>query len=124
MVVGNINHIAVVAAAIASWIFGAAWYGVLDWPKSDKAPANPIDLVADIDVPVLGLYGGADAGIPVAQIDVMRTALKAANKPCEIIVYPDTPHGFNADYRPSYRPQQARDGWKRMLAWFKDHGVA
>jgi carboxymethylenebutenolidase len=53
----------------------------------------------------------------------MRAALKAAGKPSEIVVYPDTPHCFNADYRPSYRPQQARDGWQRMLAWFKQHGV-
>jgi carboxymethylenebutenolidase len=87
-------------------------------------PDNPIDLVNRINAPILGLYGGADPGIPVAQIDAMRAALRAAGKPSEIIVYPDTPHGFNADYRPSYRPQQAKDGWKRMLAWFKQHGVA
>jgi carboxymethylenebutenolidase len=54
----------------------------------------------------------------------MRAALKAAGKHCEIIVYPDTPHGFNADYRSSYRPRQAKDGWRRMLAWFKQNGVA
>jgi carboxymethylenebutenolidase len=87
-------------------------------------PDNPIDLVNRINAPVLGLYGGADPGIPIAQIDALRAALKAAGKPPEIIVYPDTPHGFNADYRPSYRPQQAKDGWKRMLAWFKQHEVA
>jgi carboxymethylenebutenolidase len=87
-------------------------------------PDNPIDLVNRINAPVLGLYGGADPGIPIAQIDALRAALKAAGKPSEIIVYPDTPHGFNADYRPSYRPQQAKDGWKRMLAWFKQHEVA
>ncbi len=101
-----------------------AWYGPLRRPKSERTPADPIDLVARIDVPVLGLYGGADAGIPMAQIQAMRDALKAAGKPCEIVVYPDTPHAFNADYRPSYRPAQAKDAWKRMLAWFKDHGVA
>jgi carboxymethylenebutenolidase len=103
---------------------GVAWYGVLQRPKNDMTPDNPIDLVQRINSPILGLYGGADPGIPVAQIDAMRAALKAEGKPSEIIVYPDTPHGFNADYRPSYRPQQARDGWKRMLAWFKQHGVA
>jgi carboxymethylenebutenolidase len=103
---------------------GVSWYGVLQRPKSDMAPDNPIDLVQRINPPILGLYGGADPGIPVAQIDAMRAALKAAGKPSEIVVYPDTPHGFNADYRPSYRPQQAKDGWKRMLAWFKQHGVA
>jgi len=103
---------------------GVAWYGPLQRPKNDMTPDNPIDLVNRINAPVLGLYGGADPGIPVTQIDAMRAGLKAAGKPSEIIVYPDTPHGFNADYRPSYRPQQAKDGWKRMLAWFKQHGVA
>ena len=68
-------------------------------------PKNPIDLVNQINAPVLGLYGGADQGIPVAQIEQMRAALKAAGKRSEIVIYPDTPHGFNADYRPSYRPR-------------------
>jgi carboxymethylenebutenolidase len=103
---------------------GVSWYGVLQRPKTAMTPDNPIELVNRVNAPILGLYGGADPGIPVAQIDAMRTALKAAGKPSEIIVYPDTPHGFNADYRPSYRPQQAKDGWKRMLDWFKQHGVA
>jgi carboxymethylenebutenolidase len=103
---------------------GVSWYGVLQRPKSDMTPDNPIDLVNRINPPILGLYGGADPGIPIAQIDALRAALMAAGKPSEIVVYPDTPHGFNADYRPSYRPQQAKDGWKRMLAWFKQHGVA
>jgi carboxymethylenebutenolidase len=103
---------------------GVSWYGVLQRPKNDMTPDNPIDLVQRINAPILGLYGGADPAIPVAQIDELNSALKAAGKPSEIIVYPDTPHGFNADYRPSYRPQQAKDGWKRMLAWFKQHGVS
>ncbi len=103
---------------------GVSWYGVLQRPKNDMTPDNPIDLVQRINAPILGLYGGADPAIPIAQIDAMRTALKAAGKSSEIVVYPDSPHGFNADYRPSYRPQQARDGWQRMLVWFKQHGVA
>jgi carboxymethylenebutenolidase len=103
---------------------GVSWYGVLQRPKTAITPDNPIDLVNRINPPILGLYGGADPGIPIAQIDALRAALKAAGRPSEIVVYPDTPHGFNADYRPSYRPQQAKDGWKRMLAWFKQHGVA
>jgi carboxymethylenebutenolidase len=101
-----------------------AWYGPLNRPSSQMTPVNPMDQVAQLQVPVLGLYGGADQGIPMDQIKAMQAALKAADKPSEIVVYPDTPHGFNADYRPSYRPEQAKDGWKRMLAWFKDHGVA
>jgi carboxymethylenebutenolidase len=102
---------------------GVAWYGLLRRPNTDLTPESPLDLVTQINVPVLGLYGGADAAIPMSQIDEMRGELKAAGKPSKIVVYPDTPHGFNADYRPSYRPKQARDGWKRMEAWFKDHGV-
>ena len=102
---------------------GVAWYGPLQLPPSELRPKNPIDLVNQINAPVLGLYGGADEGIPVAQIEQMRAALKAADKRSEIVIYPDTPHGFNADYRPSYRPVAAKDGWKRMHAWFKENGV-
>jgi carboxymethylenebutenolidase len=101
-----------------------AWYGPLQRPKAANTPANPIDLVSELKVPVLGLYGGADAGIPVTQVEALRDALKSAGKPCEIVVYPDTPHAFFADYRPSYRPDQAKDGWSRLQAWFKSHGVA
>jgi carboxymethylenebutenolidase len=103
---------------------GVAWYGVLHRPKTNLTPDNPIDLVQRINAPILGLYGGADPSIPVNQIDAMLAALKKAGKPSEIIVYPDTPHGFNADYRPSYRPKQAKDAWQRMLRWFRQHGVA
>lgn len=100
-----------------------AWYGVLNWPKSDVAPQNPIDVVAQINVPVLGLYGGADAGIPLEQIEALRGALKSAGKASDFVIYPDTPHGFNADYRSSYRPAQAKDAWQHMQAWFKDRGL-
>jgi carboxymethylenebutenolidase len=100
-----------------------AWYGTLKRPSTDLQPTNPIDLVGELKAPVLGLYGGADPGIPVDSVEEMKKALKAANNPSEIVLYPDTPHGFNADYRPSYRPDQAKDGWTRLQAWFKQHGV-
>jgi carboxymethylenebutenolidase len=100
-----------------------AWYGPLQRPKTENTPVNPPDLVKDLKVPVLGLYGAADTGIPVPQVEEMRAALKAAGKNSEIVIYPDTPHGFHADYRPSYRPEAANDGWKRLQAWFKDHGA-
>jgi carboxymethylenebutenolidase len=103
---------------------GAAWYGRLTSAPDALHPKNPIDLVADLKAPVLGLYGAADTGIPVDSVEKMRAALKEANKPCEIVLYPDTPHGFNADYRPSYRKDKAEDAWKRMLDWFKQNGVA
>jgi carboxymethylenebutenolidase len=87
-------------------------------------PTQAIDIAATLKVPVLGLYGGADEGIPLNTIEAMRAKLKESKTPSEIIVYPDTPHGFNADYRPSYRKQQAEDGWKRLLEWFKKYGAA
>lgn len=104
---------------------GVAWYGQLV-PRqiSELQPKAPIDVVADLKAPVLGLYGEADQGIPVEHVERMRAALKAAGKPGEIILYPAAPHGFHADYRPSYRKEAAEDGWKRMLAWFKQHGAA
>jgi len=101
-----------------------AWYGPIDRPRNELQPKYPIDLAADLKAPVLGLYGGADTGIPVESVERMRAACKAAEKTCEIVIYPDTPHGFNADYRPSYRAEAAKDGWAKMLAWFKEHGVA
>jgi carboxymethylenebutenolidase len=103
---------------------GVAWYGRLVGDKDDLHPKNPVDVAADIKAPVLGLYGGADQGIPQSSVDKMREALAAAKRPCEIKVYPDTPHGFNADYRPTYRKEAAEDGWQRMLTWLKNNGVA
>ena len=102
---------------------GVAWYGGVEGPVTEAKPRHPIDVVSRIDAPVLGLYGGADAGIPNEGVDRMRAALKAAGKPSEIHTYPDTPHAFHADYRPSYRREQAEDGWRRLLAWFKEHGA-
>ncbi len=102
---------------------GAAWYGRLVGKPSDLQPKHPIDVAASLKVPVLGLYGGDDQGIPLDTVEQMRTALKATGNPSEIVVYPNTPHGFHADYRASYRKEQAEDGWKRLQAWFRQHGV-
>ncbi len=103
---------------------GVAWYGRVEGPPAELQPKNPVDLVAEIKAPVLGLYGGADPGIPNDGVERMRAALKAAGKPSEIHTYPEMPHGFHADYRPSYRKEAAADGWKRALDWFRKHGVA
>jgi len=104
---------------------GVAWYGRLVGETNELQPKYPLDVAAAIKAPMLGLYGGADQGIPVETVEQMRQALKAAgNNKSEIIVYPDTPHAFHADYRPSYRKQPAEDGWKRLHAWFKKYGVA
>ncbi|MFH7044642.1 dienelactone hydrolase family protein [Paucibacter sp. JuS9] len=118
-----------------TWLYAAhqpqlkaavAWYGKLQGERHSIYPRHPLDLTADLKAPVLGLYGGADAGIPNEDVASMQEALKAgsvAARASEIVLYPDTPHAFNADYRPSYREKEAKDGWVRCLAWFKSHGV-
>jgi carboxymethylenebutenolidase len=103
---------------------GAAWYGRLKGEPDALHPKNPIDVVGDLKAPVLGLYGEADNGIPVPTVEAMRDALKEKKQPSEIILYKDTPHGFNADYRPSYRKDKAEEAWAKMLDWFKQNGVA
>jgi len=119
-----------------TWLFDAhspsvkaavAWYGRLVGASSALTPAHPVDLTSKLNGPVLGLYGAADSGIPPDTIDKMKAALatgSAAAKKSEFVVYPEAPHAFNADYRPSYRKEAAEDGWKRCLAWFKANGVA
>lgn len=105
---------------------GVAWYGRLVAPaRAPLQPAYPAELAAHLKVPVRGLYGGQDASIPLEHVEQMRAALKTAgNAASEIIVYPDAPHAFYADYRPSYRPEAAADGWTKMQEWFRNHGVA
>lgn len=110
---------------------GVAWYGRLVGAASELTPKHPLDLATSLKAPVLGLYGGQDGGIPLTTVNDMKDALAAAGakgnkaaKASEFVVYPQAPHAFNADYRPSYRKDAAEDGWKRALEWFKTHGVA
>ena len=133
---GNINKLGITGfcwGGRVTWLYsvhnpkvkaGVAWYGRLVGESNSLTPQYPVDIAAKLKVPVLGLYGGSDDGIPVATVERMREALKAGKSGSEIIVYPDTPHAFCADYRPSFRQEQAQDGWKRLKAWFKQHGVA
>jgi carboxymethylenebutenolidase len=116
-----------------TWLYAAhnkglkaavAWYGPIDRPRTPLQPQYPIDLANDLHCPVLGLYGAQDQSIPVASVNQMAAACKADRKTCRFHIYPDAPHGFNADYRPSYRAADAKDGWRRMLAWFKQYGAA
>jgi carboxymethylenebutenolidase len=108
---------------------GVAWYGRLAKPADAAGPDAerpwPIDVARRLKAPVLGIYGGQDKGIPVADVEAMRAALAQARNPTgsEIQIYPDAQHGFHADYRPSYNEAAAKDGWSRMLAWFKAHGL-
>jgi carboxymethylenebutenolidase len=113
-----------------TWLYAAhnprlnaavAWYGRLRGVSSALQPRHPIDLAASLKAPVLGLYGGKDEGIPLADVEAMRAALKASGSASEIQVYDDAPHGFHADYRPSYREAAAHDAWQRALAWFAGH---
>ena len=115
-----------------TWLYAAhnpklkaavAWYGRLAGQATELQPKYPLELVADLKAPVLGLYGGKDQGIPLEDVEKMRAALAAAKQPSEIVVFPEAPHGFNADYRPSYREAEAKDGWAQCLAWFRSHGV-
>lgn len=103
---------------------GAAWYGRLVGDPSENQPKHPVNIAADLKAPVLGLYGGKDQGIPLETIEQMRTALQKAKVDAEIVVYPNAPHAFFADYRPSYVEADAKAAWQKMLAWFKKYGVA
>lgn len=105
---------------------GVAWYGKVVGDRDPLHPKSPIDLVGELKAPVLGLYGGKDQGIPGEGLDQMKSALKsgsAAAQQAEIHVYPEAGHAFAADYRPSYRKEDAEDGFKRLAAWLKAHGV-
>jgi carboxymethylenebutenolidase len=102
---------------------GVAWYGRLQGVAGVNQPKHPIDLVKELKAPVLGLYGGKDQGIPISDVEDMRGDLKSAQSKSEIVVYPEAPHGFNADYRQSYRKEAADDGWNKMLDWFAANGV-
>jgi carboxymethylenebutenolidase len=100
-----------------------AWYGPVGGAPSDIQPKTAADGADQLKCPLLGLYGGQDAGIKVEDVKAAEAKAKVAGKTVEIVVYPDAPHGFNADYRPSFRKADAEDGWKRMLAWFSGHGA-
>ncbi len=109
-------HSPVVRAAVA-------WYGPLGGTPSPIQPQTASSVATSLHAPLLGLYGGQDTGIPVSAAEDAAARATAAGKTVELKIFPDAPHGFHADYRPSYRPEAAADGWSRMLAWFKRYGV-
>ncbi|MDR5775990.1 MULTISPECIES: dienelactone hydrolase family protein [unclassified Caballeronia] len=103
-----------------------AWYGRVTGNKTANTPSNPIDNAAELNLPVLGLYGRQDQSIPQDTLEQMKQAVANGQpkaRESQIVVYDDAPHAFFADYRPSYRKEDAEDGWKRALAWFREHGV-
>jgi carboxymethylenebutenolidase len=133
---GDVEHLGITGFCWGGrivWLYAAhnpalkaavAWYGRLVGKPSALQPLQPIDIAASLHVPVLGLYGSADRGIPLDTIERMQQALKTAGATSQIVIYPDTPHAFFADYRPSFRREQAEDGWRRLQSWFRQHGVA
>lgn len=100
-----------------------AWYGPIGGATSAIQPRTAAEVATELKCPLLGLYGGQDASINVADVEAAAARARAAGKDVEIVVYPDAPHGFHADYRPSYRAADAADGWQRMLTFFRAHGV-
>ncbi|WP_333256568.1 MULTISPECIES: dienelactone hydrolase family protein [unclassified Microcoleus] len=133
---GNINKLGITGFCWGGrivWLYsshnpkvkaGVAWYGRLVGDSTALTPKQPIDIAASLKVPVLGLYGGKDEGIPNDTVEKMQEVLKTGSSGSEIVLYPDAPHAFNADYRPSYREKEAEDAWKRMQDWFKKYGVS
>ena len=116
-----------------TWLYAAhnpnvkaavAWYGPVLGATTAIQPKTATDLAGELKAPLLGLYGGKDGGIKVEDVQAAAAKAKAAGKTVELVIYPEAPHGFHADYRPSYRAEEAADGWKRMLAFFKQHGAA
>jgi carboxymethylenebutenolidase len=103
---------------------GVAWYGRLEGTPNQYTPSNPIDAAASLSVPVLGLYGAKDTGIPQASIEKMKVELAKGKSGSTFVVFADSGHAFHADYRPSYVEKDAKDGWARATAWFREHGVA
>ena len=115
----------VYAAANPSLKAVVAWYGPVGGRATEFTPRTAMDRVGEIKSPLLGLYGAKDAGVPAADVEKFFAALKAAGTPAELVMYPEAGHGFHADFRPdNYRKADAEDGWKRMLSWFAQWGVA
>jgi carboxymethylenebutenolidase len=132
---GNANRLAITGfcwGGRITWLYaahnpqvktGAAWYGRLVGDVTPTTPRHPVDVAPTLRVPILGLYGGQDTGIPLDTVEKMRDRLKSSPSKSEIVVYPNAPHAFFADYRPSYREADAKDAWRRLQNWFKQHGV-
>ena len=132
---GDLRHVAVTGfcrGGRQTWLIACAnprvkaavaWYGPVAGATSDIQPKTVLDVADQLKCPLLGLYGGQDQSIKPDDVHAAEAKAKAAHKTVEIVIYPDAPHGFNADYRPSYRKDAAEDGWKRMLAWFAKYGV-
>jgi carboxymethylenebutenolidase len=133
---GNVDKLAVTGwcwGGRITWLYaahnprvkaGVAWYGKLVGEADARHPQHPVDIAPTLTVPVLGLYGAKDGGIPLATVDAMKAALARGGSKSEFVIYPDAGHGFYGDYRPSYVEADAKDGFARALAWLKANGAA
>ncbi len=113
-----------------TWLYAAhnpalkaavAWYGPVGGTPSSIQPHNAADVATELKAPLLGLYGAQDTGIPVAEVQAAAAKATGAGKVVAIHVFDDAPHGFHADYRPSYRKADAEAGWQEMLQWFSKY---
>ncbi len=132
---GNVNRVGITGfcwGGRITWLYaaynpkikaGVAWYGRLAGESTPLTAKHPVDIAPTLSVPVLGLYGGKDTGIPLESVENVRALLKSGRSKSEIVVYPEAPHAFFADYRPSYRETEAKDGWERLQGWFKRQGL-
>jgi len=102
---------------------GVSYYGLLAGLKGPNKPADPVDVAANLKVPVLGLYAGEDSFVPDEVVDKMRNELGKGSSASEIVVFPAVNHGFHADYRPTYDRRAATYAWKLTLDWFQERGV-
>lgn len=77
-----------------------------------------VEVAPRLAVPWLGLFGDLDTGIPVDDVEALRTAAATSAAPTEIVRYPEANHGFNCDRRASYHAASASDAWRRTLDFF------
>ena len=98
------------------------WGGGVVMPPSDltaKRPVAPIDLTQDLAAPVLGLFGNDDKAPTPEQVDQHEAELRKHGKPYEFHRYDGAGHGFFYYHRPSYRIEQAMDGWAKVFTFFQ-----
>ncbi len=117
---------ALLAAGMLEGISACApFYGMVrykDGLDPKKKPRSPLDVLGDIDCPVLGFYGEEDPVIPVEDVEALRTGLAATPHETEIRLYPGAGHAFMNDTRPEhYHEKSAEDAWQRLVAFLKEH---
>ena len=85
---------------------------------NERQPQAPIDMTESLGCPLLGLFGAEDASPSPEQKQMIEQELQRLGKTYEFHTYEKAGHAFFADYRPSYRQEEAVDGWRRVFDWF------